>query len=120
MMLITIPNGKRVSIDAYVRAWKLLKTLPPQEPVKGWTWWAENAQVVLRDIGRGCQDRINRHDRTMHAGEVSPRRIYAKIRTAAVRGAIRDECRWCGSPLDPLAVNPNNANTRLCHGCRSY
>jgi len=111
-LAITLPNGKRVGADAYVRAWKLLKTLPPAEPVRGWTWWAESAQAVLRDIGRGCQERINRHDRTMR--DCGERRLYTKVRNAARRGAIRYECKGCGSPLDFLRVNPNNPSTRYC------
>lgn len=59
---ITLPNGKRCSIPMYVKAWRLLLTLPPQEPISGFSWWTESAADVLREIRAGMHDRINRHD----------------------------------------------------------
>ncbi len=118
MMYITLPNGKPCSLGVYVKGWKAIKTMAPHETVRGWTWWAEDACRVLDDIARGVHDRINRHDRTMRHDDLGERRLFTKIRNAAKRGAIRYECKWCGSPLDPLQVNPNNGMTRYCPGCR--
>jgi len=56
---ITTPEGKRVSIGAYVKAWKSLKAMDPETEISGWQWYPVKARDVLRDIAQGVQDRIN-------------------------------------------------------------
>lgn len=57
MRVITIPNGKRVSLGAYVKTWKLLKTLDPNEEVGGWEWFPVKVSIILRDISDGVMAR---------------------------------------------------------------
>ena len=57
---ITVPIGRHIALGEYVKTWRLLKTLPPMEEVKGWSWWAVRADVILEGISYGVHDRINR------------------------------------------------------------
>ena len=59
---IVLPSGRRVSVGAYVKAWRTLLSVPPDYPVAaGWDHFAVHASDALRDIRHGCEDRINRH-----------------------------------------------------------
>jgi hypothetical protein len=58
---ITLPNDRNVSLGTYVKAWRTLKTLPPQAPVKGFSFIYDTAGQILREIRHGIHDRINRH-----------------------------------------------------------
>jgi hypothetical protein len=62
MAAIGLPNDKRCSISTYCRAWRTLKTLPPEAEVKGWEWYPVPARDILRRLHEGLHDRINRHD----------------------------------------------------------
>jgi len=55
-----LPNGKAISTKAFVHSWKTLKTLPPNEMVNGWNWFATNARWILKAISDGVHDRVNR------------------------------------------------------------
>ncbi len=56
---ITLPNSNRVSLAAYARVWRQLKTMHPNQEVKGWTFHPERAAVILRAMRAGMHDRIN-------------------------------------------------------------
>jgi len=56
---ITLPSGKQVSIGAYVRAWKVLKTMPFETLLPGWEWYEVEAGRILADMRRGMHERIN-------------------------------------------------------------
>lgn len=58
---ITLPSGKRVSLGAYVAAWRKLKTIDPETEIMDWDWFPVTARDVLRQISDGVHDRINRH-----------------------------------------------------------
>lgn len=59
--LITLPGGRKVTAGEYVRSWKILRTLPANRPVANWDHFPTPAGAILREISRGCADRINRH-----------------------------------------------------------
>ena len=59
MRTITIPNGKRVSLGAYVKMWKLLKTMNPEEYVTGWQWFSVKVRDVLNDMSDAAEERLN-------------------------------------------------------------
>jgi hypothetical protein len=59
---IVLPNGNRCGVATYVAAWHTLKTIAPDEHVKGFHWWPEKASRILRELRYGMHDRINRHD----------------------------------------------------------
>ncbi len=56
---IILPNSNRVSLGAYARVWRQLKTMPPDQEVKGWTSHPERVAVILRAMRAGMHDRIN-------------------------------------------------------------
>ena len=59
--LITLPNGRDVTVGEYARSWRMLKTLPPDRLVERFSHFPETAAEILREIGRAVHDRINRH-----------------------------------------------------------
>ena len=59
--VIRLPNGRRVTLGTYVRAWRALLTMKPTDQVKGFDHFAEDASRILRELRRGMHDRINRH-----------------------------------------------------------
>ncbi len=92
--VIGLPDGRRVLVSTYVHSWRKLKTLPPQEPVEGWSWFAETASQVLADIWRGVEDRINIRGGLRLEYRDNSARIEARRRQR-----VKCECRWCGQPL---------------------
>lgn len=58
---IQLPNGRAVTLDAYAKAWKKLRTLNPDTLVSGWSHFPERAGDILRAMSAGLDDRINRH-----------------------------------------------------------
>jgi len=56
---VTVPNGRRVPLRAYVAAWRRIKALDPETEVNGWEWYSVPAGSILRDLRRGLQDRIS-------------------------------------------------------------
>lgn len=62
--VVRLPSGKQVGLDAYVRAWKILRNTPGEVEVTGWNWYPTKAADVLRELRRGMHDRINRHVET--------------------------------------------------------
>jgi hypothetical protein len=114
---ILIPNGRRVSLAAYAAAWRLLKRMDPQDPVRGWTWYHVTAGSVLRQMRAGLEDRIN----TRGGLVVRPTRSRDDRRThrALARRGVVHECRECGSSLGRYVEHPCN---RFCCAdcCRAY
>lgn len=107
--VITIPNGKRVTLGQYCAAWKALKGMDPQAEVKGWEWYTVPASHVLRRMREGLEDRINRR-----GGLVIRTASEKRIRRQLER-RIKHSCRWCGRCLGRYA--PDHA--RFCDAeCR--
>lgn len=117
---IRIPNGKLVPIGMYARTWKFL--LQPERDLSarfpGWDHFPTEGRTILANMRGMLMDIINRHDRTAQH-TCSERRLFTKIRNAALRGAIVYRCRECDAVLHPLNVNPNNRESRFCNAaCR--
>lgn len=70
-----LPNGNAVRTRAYVASWRLLKTLPPNEEVKGWEWYATPVRLILRDISYSVHDRVNRRGGLV-IRELSEKRLF--------------------------------------------
>jgi hypothetical protein len=62
-LTVDLGNGRRVSLRAYVRAWKAAKRLPPETRVAvvPGCWTGGTVADVLREMDYGLHDRINRH-----------------------------------------------------------
>lgn len=59
---ITLGNGLRVTIPAYIRAVKMAKAHPDQEFKHGLCgWWPVTGRQVVREFWEGVEDRINKH-----------------------------------------------------------
>jgi len=59
---VTLPCGNKVTIGAYVRAWKrLLSNDDDSQTFNGWGLFPMTADEILLDIRQGVHDRINRH-----------------------------------------------------------
>lgn len=56
---ITLGDGRRIGIAAYVRAWKQCKMFPAHTYI-GKSGWGQTAGEALRDLRAGLDDRINR------------------------------------------------------------
>lgn len=57
--IITIPNGKRVPLGAYVKTWKQLKIMDPDDEVNGWEWFSVKVRDVLNDMSDAAERRLN-------------------------------------------------------------
>lgn len=80
---ITLPNGRRVSLGAYVFAWRRLKEEAPETMFKGFGDFPMEAGAVLSEMRRGLQDRINLR------GGAMPREARAHPATFAIMRAPR-------------------------------
>lgn len=120
-MIITLPNGKQCTLGKYASAWRTLLTLPPQQDVAGFDWHPSTARDVLSSMRRGMMERINRHDRTraVHSRDLGPR-IFLKMQSAAKRGALRFDCRWCGRDIDTGTYLQPHARFCDVHCQRSF
>ena len=58
---IKLPGGRQVLLCEYLRSWRKLKSLPPQNQVANWEWYPVSAGDILRGISAGIDDRISRH-----------------------------------------------------------
>lgn len=56
--VVTLPNGRAVTLRAYVDAWWHLKSLPPDYEMHGWEWYPLPVSRILADMRRGMNDRI--------------------------------------------------------------
>lgn len=56
---VTLPNGRRVGLGVYVRAWKALKGYAPDDVVGGFDYFPNTAEAVLFRLRAGLTDRIN-------------------------------------------------------------
>jgi len=59
MIYIATPKGMRVSITAYIKAWRTVKANPSAE-FPGWEWYPVTGADVYRDMTAGMHDRINK------------------------------------------------------------
>jgi len=121
--VITLPSGRSVTLGEFVRSWRLLQTLPAGRDIdRGWNWYPESAGEILRQISRGVHDRINRHlpwyAKIVTTSRFEFSRNERQLERAFARGFIRQECRWCGSPMAHRALH----HARFCDpSCqRSY
>lgn len=82
---IRVPSGRRVTLWAYVAAWKRVKAMHCDEMVRGWSDFPVSAASVRADLLFGLHDRINLRGgirvRDSRAGEA----VYAMARTPRVR-----------------------------------
>ena len=82
---IRLPNGRSVTLSAYVAGWKFLKDVPPNLEIKGWGDFPCYAAEVLRDFAHGLHDRINlRGGLVVREGRASLA-SYSMARTPRVR-----------------------------------
>jgi len=58
---IQLPNGRAVTLRAYVAAWRALRLMHPKARLTGWSHFTATAADILRAMSYGVHDRINRH-----------------------------------------------------------
>jgi hypothetical protein len=60
---VTLYQGRRVSMESYLRAWKQVKLDDPGKmyPSGPGSWAPMTAAKILAEMRRGIHDRINRH-----------------------------------------------------------
>ena len=110
MQTITTPNGKRVSLGAYVRAIRRCYD-NPAEMFRGWEWYPVSGEQVIADFGRMVTDHCNR-------GLRIPAQVGMKAAYRRYAVGVQAHCRSCGAPF--LRHNPNNENDRYCSAsCRA-
>lgn len=109
--VVTLPNGKSITIAGYLEAWRKLKTMPPGAEVAGWEWYPVAASEILARFSYGVNDRIN-----LRAGVRLDYRDNSKRIAEAIARTVKCECRWCGSPL----LEYRQQHARFCDaGCRA-
>jgi len=85
---ITIPDGRKVTLGAYAKAWRKVASMPADARVPGWDFMPRNAASIRADMVNGMIDRINRH-----LPALSPRseETYASFRRIAhaINGRVR-------------------------------
>lgn len=60
-LCIQLPNGKRVSVAAYVKAWRIIRDADPRREFGAWSHFPESAATIRREMLAGLDARINRH-----------------------------------------------------------
>lgn len=59
---VTLGDGRKIKLGAYVRAWQACRSLPAKTPIgRGIDGWNQSAGEALRALRCGMDDRINRH-----------------------------------------------------------
>ena len=58
-MYITLPNGRKVGLGVYAKAWRELLKANPKEMVKGFAYFPEQAESILHAMRGGLSERIN-------------------------------------------------------------
>jgi hypothetical protein len=59
--VVYLPEGRTVTLHAYVAAWKTVLAAPEDATFQnGFNWYPEPRKDVLREFRRGLNDRINR------------------------------------------------------------
>ena len=101
--VIVLPSGARVSIGHYASTWRELKTMEPDQSVRGWNWFSVSVREVLADMRAGLHDRINQRGGVVLPCDTAARRARFGRRLDRARKLIPCECRWCGSLLPQWA-----------------
>lgn len=58
---VTLGDGRRIGLGAYVAAWKRCIELDAETPIgRGVTGWGQTAGEALQDLRAGLADRINK------------------------------------------------------------
>jgi hypothetical protein len=66
---VTLSDGRKIGLGAYVRAWKTCKLLDPKTHIgRGIDGYGQTAEEALHDLRAGIDDRINRHDKAYGVG----------------------------------------------------
>lgn len=58
-MFITLPNGRKVGLGVYAKAWRELLKANPKEQIKGFGYFSETAESILYEMRGGLAERIN-------------------------------------------------------------
>ena len=110
--VITLANGRRVTIGPYVKAIKLAKANPNATFKHGLTgWWPVTGREVVAQFWRMVQDLINRHMPPARETRDPSTLLLNHLR---IHGR---KCRWCGQRFTPAGLS----QTCCCESClRSY
>lgn len=65
---IRLPNGRSVAVAEYVRSWRILRQMEPDNRVAGFGHFPMPASEILRDLRYGMHDRINLRDQRFEKG----------------------------------------------------
>lgn len=67
-LCIVLPTGRRITLRSYCAAWRALKVIDPDKTIRDWDAFPTRAADILREMRRGIDDRINRHDPAFRRG----------------------------------------------------
>ncbi len=99
---ITLGDGRKIGLGAYVKAWKACKTLDPNTPIgRGVSGWSETAEEALRALRFGLHDRINRRIEGYGVGRKWSDDWYWPIWRASRDLNSRVVIRWLPADLKP-------------------
>lgn len=82
---VTLPNGRRVSLRAYVKAWRALLSAPPGARYRGFADFEVSGADILAEMRAALHKRINgRGALTIREARAHPA-TYAAARSPRVR-----------------------------------
>lgn len=92
--IITLPNGRPVTIASYCAVWRHIKDMQPGQEVTGWEWFPVAVAEVKRAMSRAVDDRVNiRGGIRTDWPQVTAMRLYRRLARAS---GGKCACRWCG------------------------
>ena len=118
---VTLGNGRKISLGAYVRAWKTCRSLNPRTWIgPGVSGFGQTAGEALVELRRGLDDRINmrgiRDLETLRPKEVRNRR-YSKMRklSADWQRAMTQAASALNTPRLVIHWLPADLRKRFAH-----
>jgi len=107
---ITLPNGRKVGLGVYVKAWRALAATANGDALfPGFYHFPEPARVILAEMRHGVHARINRHIPGFGCG----RKWGADYQTQAYRDARR--ARDAAQRIRVYSFETPEAARRLSH-----
>lgn len=98
---VTLGDGRKIGLGAYVKAWKACLALPPETAIgKGVDGWGQSAGEALAALRAGMADRINKNIPSYGVGRKWSSDWYWPIaRAAAELNTPRLLVRWIPADL---------------------
>lgn len=98
--VIGLPNGRRVTLGTYAKAWRKLLTVPADSSIEGWSHFTTPARDILRAMRDGLADRINQRDPRYGKGRKWGEEWFFQVRRLASSVNSRVRVYPCDVPRE--------------------